>query len=261
MNYKKAKFSLINNTTLREKLTAVKLLKEISGIGLKEAKLLIDDLIGVDDNNIKKSIFVDISVEVDKKYWKQKFSLINIRVDFDERERKMKRLKYSNQKILISDMLSDMGNWEKYVDKNDLGNLSYNSCKKIAVQKIMDTYEEYIDIDFFEQINNDISRINKIESKPLLSKFIKFNEEYGEFNAEYLKFLGHTYKPYIQEDLLGEMADSLQVLLSIFNEIGKETGITINDILKKVQEKNIKWENKIKYYTENNSDEDLLFLT
>jgi len=251
MNYKKAKFSLINNT-LHEKITAVKLLKEISGIGLKEAKYLIDDLIGF-NTNIKKHIFVDISVDVDKKYWKQEFSLINIRVDFDERERKMKRLKYSNQKILISDMLSDMGNWEKYVDKKDLGNLSYNSCKEIAVKKIMETYNEYINIDFFEQINNDISRINEIESKPLLSKF---NEEYGEFNAEYLKFLGHTYKKYIQEDLLDEMADSLQVLLSIFNEIGKETGITMNDILEKIQEKNIKWENKIKDYTENDNEED-----
>lgn len=100
----------------------------------------------------------------------------------------------------------------------------------------------------FEELYNEIKEINNLETKPIEAKFLKFNEEYGEFVAEFLKFKGYTYKPYDKNELTSEMADALQVLLSIYFNIEQETGITINDVFEKMKIKNIKWRTKIKEY-------------
>ncbi|MCK9576710.1 MAG: MazG-like family protein [Candidatus Pacearchaeota archaeon] len=101
-------------------------------------------------------------------------------------------------------------------------------------------------------ILDDIERLNKLETKPIEAKFMKFDEEFGEMTAEALKYLGHTYKPYDKEHLKEELADALQCLLSIYIELGEKTGIDIvNDILPEILHKNKKWEAKIKEYQNN----------
>jgi len=97
-------------------------------------------------------------------------------------------------------------------------------------------------------IYSDICRINSLEKKGTFEKISKFNEEFGELNAEILKLYKLTYKPYNRKELLGEMADSMQVLLSIFDSLHENSNITLNDILLEISEKNKKWENKIKDY-------------
>jgi len=87
----------------------------------------------------------------------------------------------------------------------------------------------------------DIRHLNDLETKSLETKFMKFNEEFGEFSAETLKFLGHTYKEYNKDHLKEEMADTLQCLLSIFIDLGEKTNIDIvEDILPEVLKKNQK---------------------
>lgn len=101
----------------------------------------------------------------------------------------------------------------------------------------------------FEQIIEDIRRLNEIENKPTENKFIKFNEEFGEFCAEYIKQIGYTNKKPNIDHLKEEMADALQCLISIYLDIEKKYGINIlNDILPEILNKNIKWEEKIKDY-------------
>ena len=114
-------------------------------------------------------------------------------------------------------------------------------------------YEEYIkeieSKDNFSKVFKEIKEINKKEVKSLPIKFIKFNEEFGEMCAEYLKLEGATYKPYDKEELKAEMADALQVLLSIYSQIEDEAGITIDDVLETIKIKNVKWVTKIDEYT------------
>ena len=102
--------------------------------------------------------------------------------------------------------------------------------------------------DKFNKTIADIHRINQIETKDIGFKMMKFNEEFGEMNAEYLKFKGLTYKEYDKLELTKEMADALQVMLSIYDHIQGETGITIDEILSEILIKNKKWESKIKQY-------------
>lgn len=95
----------------------------------------------------------------------------------------------------------------------------------------------------FQEIVEDIERINKKDSKSLDLRFIKFNEEFGEMCAEYLKLRGFKKGEPDKEHLLEEMADTLQCLISIYNDIKDITGIDImNDVLPKILEKNKKWE-------------------
>jgi len=253
MKYQKVTISLMYDR-IDSKLHAVKSLKEMTGMGLIDAKHIIDSLDKSNTDIYKDKMYVDVPMDIDKQTWTRIFEVANIKIEFNERERKMKRLLYSDQTTLIQAMLSDMGNWEKEVNSTDLENLSYNACKNIAIDKITEKYKEFISDEFFINLNYDINRINQMENKDIGGKFIKFNEEYGEFNAEYLKFLGLTYKDYDKDELLGEMADTLQVLLSIYNQICDETGITISDILNKIKEKNIKWETNIKNYKTNRHD-------
>ena len=100
----------------------------------------------------------------------------------------------------------------------------------------------------FEDIFNEIKKINEEETKTLAFKLLKFNEEYGEFNAEIIKMLGQTYKKFDEKDLKSEMADTLQCLLSIYNNIFEQTSFNMEDVLDEIKVKNKKWEEKIKDY-------------
>jgi predicted house-cleaning noncanonical NTP pyrophosphatase (MazG superfamily) len=105
--------------------------------------------------------------------------------------------------------------------------------------------------ELFSKVIADIIEINKSETKSIPVKIIKFNEEWGEFNAEVIKMLGETYKEYSEEELKSEMADVFQVMLSIYTEIFKTTNITIESLLEEVLKKDKKWLEKIKDYTKN----------
>ena len=101
-------------------------------------------------------------------------------------------------------------------------------------------------------ILKDIEYLNSKETKIIERKFIKFNEEFGEFSAEVVKMLGDSYKPYDKEHLVEEMADALQCLLSIYVDITKQTEISIVDgVLPSILVKNEKWSQKIEHYTNN----------
>ena len=105
--------------------------------------------------------------------------------------------------------------------------------------------------DLFEKVYNDIVEINKSETKSIPDKIMKFNEEFGEFNAELIKMRGESYKEYSEDALKSEMADPFQVLLSIYTEIFKLTNITIESLLEEVIIKDKKWLEMIKDYTKN----------
>lgn len=101
----------------------------------------------------------------------------------------------------------------------------------------------------FKQVIDDIERLNGLDSKSILEKVLKFNEEYGEFSQELIKVLGFTHKPYDEEHFIEEAADSLQVLLSIQLASCMLKGIDFEIVLDKLLEKNKKWEEKMKEYT------------
>jgi len=103
----------------------------------------------------------------------------------------------------------------------------------------------------FTELVKEIQDINNIETKEIPIKIIKFNEEFGEFAAEFLKMRGYTYKEYSEKDLKSEMADSLQCLLSIFLEVCEEANIPFTDILTEMKVKNKKWRDKITEYLNN----------
>lgn len=105
----------------------------------------------------------------------------------------------------------------------------------------------------FNEILEEIQRINKLEGKTIPEKFIKFNEEFGEFSAEVVKFLGMSHKHYDREHLKEEIVDQLQVNLSLILQICELSGISFDEILDKFPEKNEKWESKISEYTKLNT--------
>jgi len=234
-----------------QKLLFVKKVKECTGLGLKESKLLVDNIF---ENGKVLELEVEVSNEKSLAEIESSFTSIGLIVETNMREKKLKRVLYKNQKILMKNLLSDISQWETngVLSEEDKEELTYNQCRLKAIETIHDSYSEYIKFDLFTHVFVDIQDVNKLETKSLPIKFIKFNEEFGEMCAEYLKFAGYTYKPYNKEELVGEMADSLQVLLSIYSQMEKETGITITDVLNKVLVKNQKWRNKINDYTKNN---------
>ena len=94
----------------------------------------------------------------------------------------------------------------------------------------------------------EIRDIGKLDPTCLEQKVMKFNEEFGECNAEILKLLGYSSKnkPYDKDHLIEEMADTLQNLLYIFIDIEDKTGISLeNDILPTLFKKNQKWETNV----------------
>lgn len=70
----------------------------------------------------------------------------------------------------------------------------------------------------------------------------------GEFCAEFIKALGESPKPYSKIELTKEMADVLQVILSIYDSIDRKYGITIHDVFAAMKIKNEKWKNSIENY-------------
>jgi len=103
----------------------------------------------------------------------------------------------------------------------------------------------------FDIIIKDIDRINSIDSKSLLAKVLKFNEEYGEFAQELGKLIGITHKPYDEDHFIEESADALQVLLSIQLAACKLKNIPFEKILFTILEKDKKWELLCKEYIKN----------
>ena len=107
-----------------------------------------------------------------------------------------------------------------------------------------------------EKVIKQIRHLVHLENKSLAEKIVKFNEEFGEFCAEVVKYLGLSHKPYDRDHLVEEAADSLQVLLSIFIQIENETDITVDEIMATIPEKNEKWLSKISQYTKNDRKSD-----
>lgn len=231
--------------TTDTKLMYVKLIKEFAGLGLKEAKDLVDQSYAGKQSQLEIEV-----ADFDIQRAIQSFKDIGLTVTNNSRELKLKRVLYKDQSILLKDMLKDISKWETLglVSDEDKSKLTYNQCREKAIEAIYETYAEYVENDNFNVLYDEIQRINEMEIKPMDAKAMKFNEEFGEFNAEYLKFKGYTYKPYDREHLIEEMADALQCLLSIYAHVGKETGITISDVLREMFIKNKKWMDLISEY-------------
>lgn len=104
------------------------------------------------------------------------------------------------------------------------------------------------------KIIEDIERISILENKNIFRRMSKFSEEYGEFNAELIKFDGFTYKEPDKEHLTEEAADAWQVLTSIVLQVLREYGITKEEFFTILEKKSIKWESKIKEYRNNEAD-------
>ncbi len=104
----------------------------------------------------------------------------------------------------------------------------------------------------FKKIIDDIERLNGLDSKSIPEKFMKFDEEFGEFATETIKLLGFTYKPFDEEHFIEEAADSLQSLLSIQLAACRMKGIDFEKVLDMILVKDQKWEAKIPEYTRNN---------
>lgn len=100
----------------------------------------------------------------------------------------------------------------------------------------------------FSTIVEDIKRINGLDGRELGTRFIKYNEEFGEFSAEVIKMLGSTQKPYDEEHLIEESADALQCLISIQLDVCEKKGIDFMLVLKAILEKDKKWEAMISQY-------------
>jgi NTP pyrophosphatase (non-canonical NTP hydrolase) len=102
-----------------------------------------------------------------------------------------------------------------------------------------------------EKVIKEIDELSEIENKTVPVMFIKFNEEFGEFSAEVVKMRGNSYKPYDQEHLIEEMADSLQCLLCLYIKISKEKQFELQEVIDAIYVKNNKWREKISQYTNN----------
>lgn len=100
-------------------------------------------------------------------------------------------------------------------------------------------------------IINEIEDLNALDGKSIGERFIKYGEEFGEFSAEVAKAVGITQKPYDQDHLIEEAADTLQCLLSIMLDVCEHKQINFWEILHKIPEKNQKWRSKIPQYTKN----------
>lgn len=97
------------------------------------------------------------------------------------------------------------------------------------------------------KIIEDIKRLNALEDKSTALKIVKFNEEFGEMCAEYLKMIGYSAKVADRDHMIEEMADGLQCILSIYLGIEKELDISlVDEVLPRILEKNKKWELKMK---------------
>lgn len=103
--------------------------------------------------------------------------------------------------------------------------------------------------DLFSTIVDDIARINGLDGRSIPERFVKYNEEFGEFAAEVIKMIGSTQKPYDEDHLVEESADALQCLISIMLDVCKKKNIDFTRVLETILLKDKKWEAKIKEYT------------
>lgn len=101
----------------------------------------------------------------------------------------------------------------------------------------------------WQTIIEEIEDLNQEDTKNLPERVLKFNEEFGEFAAELVKYVGITHKPFDQAHLLEEAADSFQCLMSIFIHAFQKTGISMDAFQKEIFKKNHKWREKSKEYT------------
>lgn len=102
-----------------------------------------------------------------------------------------------------------------------------------------------------KEIINEIKELNGIDNKNLLERMVKFQEEYGEFNAEVGKMIGITHKPFDKVHLKEEMADAMQCMFSIYLDICEKQGFDIDDIFDEIVVKNKKWREKVPLYGKN----------
>ena len=103
---------------------------------------------------------------------------------------------------------------------------------------------------------SEIRELNSLDNKTIPERIIKFNEEYGEFNAEVAKMVGITHKSFDKDHLKEEMADTLQNLFSIYIDICDKQDISMDEIFEEVFVKNQKWREKVPLYTKNLKKED-----
>ncbi len=230
--------------TTNSKLAVVKALKIYSGLGLKDAKDACDnflyDLKKYFEFEMEQSLVSTAKIEFES--FGIKFNIQN------SREQKMKRILYADQTMCIKDLMNDVSHWETLgvISEEDKEKLTYNQCREKAVEIIYDRYAEYIKGDKFSQLYKDVRKINNKEQKSIELKILKFNKEFGEFVNEFMKFNEYEYKSlYNKSELRTEMVDVLQVLMSIYNQIEDESGITMSEILQDMVDKNKKWLNEI----------------
>ena len=100
----------------------------------------------------------------------------------------------------------------------------------------------------FEILISEIRRINKLDGRTISDRFLKFNEEFGEFAAEVVKMQGQSHKPYDEEHLIEEGTDALQCLMSIILDICDLKQIEFQQFLTEMFYKNAKWEDKIREF-------------
>ena len=105
------------------------------------------------------------------------------------------------------------------------------------------------------ELISEIEELNGIDNKTLPERIIKFNEEFGEFNAEVGKLIGITHKPYDKPHLIEEAADFLQNAFSVLIETGKLAGFSLEDIFSEIKVKNQKWRSKAPLYIKNMAKE------
>jgi len=100
-----------------------------------------------------------------------------------------------------------------------------------------------------EKILNEISELNHLDGKKFLERFLKYNEEYGEFSAEVCKLIGITQKPYDEDHLIEEMADAIQNQFSVYLNVCEIGKFSIEEVFKKIIVKNQKWRECYPKYT------------
>ena len=89
------------------KLQVVKLVKEYSGLGLKDSKLGCDSFF----NNVKDYFEFEMDSSLIQEARKD-FENADIKFSYQDREKKIKRILYSDQSIMVKDMLLDISKWE-----------------------------------------------------------------------------------------------------------------------------------------------------
>jgi len=100
-----------------------------------------------------------------------------------------------------------------------------------------------------EKILEEISELNGLDGKKFLERFIKYNEEYGEFSAEVCKLIGITQKPYNEAHLIDEMTDAIQNQFSVYLNVCEIGNFSIEEVFKQILVKNKKWRECYPKYT------------